>query len=80
VPCNSWKSPEHRPEQDTGHGRCELRLEWLPEVRVGEYVIVHVGFAISKLDEKDALETLKLLKEMGDIDSELGEKPDAGKN
>jgi hydrogenase expression/formation protein HypC len=54
-------------------------LEWLPEVRVGEYVIVHVGFAISKLDEADALETLRLLKEMGDIDSELGGQPDAGR-
>jgi hydrogenase expression/formation protein HypC len=40
-------------------------LEWTPEVGVGEYVIVHVGFAISTLDEKEALETLKLLEEIG---------------
>lgn len=42
----------------------QVCLEWLPEVRVGDYVIVHVGFAISKMDEKEALETLKLFEDM----------------
>ncbi len=45
-------------------------LEWTPEVAVGDYVIVHVGFAISKMDETEALETLKLIEE---IDGSLGE-------
>lgn len=44
----------------------EVCLEWLPEAQIGDYVIVHVGFAISKVDEQEALETLKLLKEMGE--------------
>ncbi len=39
-------------------------LEWVDDVKVGEYVIVHVGFAISKMDEKEAMETLKIIKEM----------------
>lgn len=47
-------------------------LEWVPEVRVGQYVIVHVGFAISTVDEEDALETLRMLREMGEIEEELG--------
>lgn len=47
-------------------------LEWVPEVEVGQYVIVHVGFAISRVDEDDALETLRILQEMGDIEQELG--------
>jgi hydrogenase expression/formation protein HypC len=42
-------------------------IDWLPDVQVGEYVIVHVGFALNKIDEKDAEETLKLLREMGDL-------------
>lgn len=46
-------------------------LEWLPDVTVGDYVIVHVGFALSKIDEKDAEETLRLLRAMGDLDQEL---------
>lgn len=45
-------------------------LEWVPDVKVGEYVIVHVGFAISKMDEKEAMETLKLFEE---IDASLDE-------
>jgi hydrogenase expression/formation protein HypC len=45
-------------------------LEWTPEVAVGDYVIVHVGFAISKMDEMEAQETLKLIAE---IDGSLDE-------
>ncbi len=43
-------------------------IDWLPEVKVGDYVIVHVGFALNKIDEKEAEETLKLLREMGDLE------------
>ena len=46
-------------------------LEWLPEACVGDYVLVHVGFAISKMDEQEALETLKLLDEMEGAYDEL---------
>jgi len=53
-------------------------LEWTPDVGVGDYVIVHVGFAISKMDEEEAMETLKLIAE---IDGGLDElkSPDAEK-
>ncbi len=50
-------------------------VEWIPELKVGDYVIVHVGFAISKLDEKEALETLQLFKELDELESE-GLRPD----
>lgn len=42
-------------------------VEWLPDIKVGEYVLVHVGFALNKIDEDDAKETLRILREMGDI-------------
>ena len=42
----------------------KICLDWVPDVQVGEYVIVHVGFAISKMDEKEALETLELFSQM----------------
>ncbi len=42
----------------------EVCLEWVPEVRVGDYVIVHVGFAISVIDETEAMETLKMLDDI----------------
>ena len=50
----------------------EVCIEWLPEVRVGDYILAHVGMALNVVDEKDALETLELLREMGELDAELG--------
>ncbi len=46
-------------------------LEWLPEAGVGDYVLVHVGFAISKMNEQEAQETLKLLEEIEGAYEEL---------
>lgn len=41
------------------------------EARIGDYVLIHVGFAMSKIDEKEAEETLRVLKEIGEFDLEL---------
>ena len=49
----------------------EICLDFVPEVEVGEYTIVHVGFAITRLDEESAQETLALFKEMGVLEEEL---------
>jgi len=46
----------------------EVCLAYTPEARVGDYVVVHVGFAISRIDEKEAAEVFRLLKEMGELD------------
>ena len=46
----------------------EVGLDLLEDVRVNDWVIIHTGFAISKLDEEDAHETLGLLKEGGFIE------------
>jgi len=48
----------------------EICLEWLPETVVGDYVLVHVGFALNKIDEEDAQETINILREMGDLPGE----------
>lgn len=50
----------------------EVCLACVPEAAVGEYVIVHVGFAISRLSEQEAQETLATLREIIDLDEELG--------
>jgi hydrogenase expression/formation protein HypC len=50
----------------------EICLAYLPEVEVGDYTIVHVGFAISKIDEESALETLQMFREIGILEEELG--------
>lgn len=51
----------------------EACLEYLPEIQVGEYTIVHVGFGISRLDEEEAQQTLALLRELDMIADELPE-------
>jgi len=53
-------------------------IEWVPEVKVGDYVLVHVGFAISTIDEHEALETLRLLAEMGHLAKDLSGEDPAG--
>jgi hydrogenase expression/formation protein HypC len=52
---------------DFGGVRKEACLAYLPEVGLGDYVIVHVGFAISRVDEEEALKTLEILATMGDL-------------
>jgi hydrogenase expression/formation protein HypC len=58
---------------DFGGVRREVCLAYVPEVEVGDYTIVHVGFAISRLDEAAALETLALLQEIGALEDELAD-------
>jgi hydrogenase expression/formation protein HypC len=52
-------------------------LDYVPEVSVGDYTIVHVGFALSKIDEQSALETLELFRKMGALDEELASEDEA---
>jgi hydrogenase expression/formation protein HypC len=49
----------------------DVCLAYLPEIAVGDYTIVHVGFAITQLDEAAAKETLALFQELGVLDDEL---------
>jgi hydrogenase expression/formation protein HypC len=45
----------------------EAGLDLLPSAGVGDYVLVHAGYAISLLDENEALETLRIIREMGGV-------------
>jgi hydrogenase expression/formation protein HypC len=47
-------------------------LDFLPEAEVGDYILVHVGFAISLIDEEEAKATLAYLEELGEVQAELG--------
>ena len=55
---------------DFGGVTREVCLAYVPEARIGDYVIVHVGFAISQLDEDEARETIRLLVESGILEEE----------
>ena len=62
-----------RAKVDFGGIRKEINLAYTPEAEVGKYVLVHVGFAISVIDEAEAQRVFEYLKEMGNLEEELGE-------
>ncbi len=49
------------------------------EIAIGDYVLIHVGFAMSKVDEREAEETLQLLSELGEMQAEMEAMRDSGK-
>jgi hydrogenase expression/formation protein HypC len=49
----------------------EACLQALPEAQVGDFTIIHAGFALSILSEEEAMETLEALRELGEIEDEL---------
>ncbi|GHF07137.1 MULTISPECIES: HypC/HybG/HupF family hydrogenase formation chaperone [Streptomyces] len=51
----------------------DVCLAYLPEIEVGDYAIVHVGFALQRLDEEAALATLELFARMGALEEEFGD-------
>ena len=60
-------------EVDFGGLRKQVCLAYIPDVQVDEYVIVHVGFAIQRVDEESAQETLASFDKLGILDQEFGD-------
>ncbi|MBO0725610.1 MAG: HypC/HybG/HupF family hydrogenase formation chaperone [Blastocatellia bacterium] len=56
---------------EVGGVRRNVNIALLDAVGVGDYVLIHVGFALSKVDEREALETLRLLEELGSYQDEF---------
>lgn len=64
IPMRIIKIEKDKGIVEVGGVTREVGLQLVENVKVGDYVIVHAGFAIQQLDEKDALETLALFEEM----------------
>ena len=60
---------------DFGGVERETCLAYVPEAKVGDYCIVHVGFALNLISEEEACETMDLLKQISDLESEIGPTP-----
>jgi len=58
---------------DFGGVTKEVCLAYVPDVGVGDFTIVHAGFAITRLDEESALETLAMFSELGLLQDDVGE-------
>lgn len=52
----------------------EVNMAAVPEAQVGQYVLVHVGMALSVIDEEEAMKTLEYFKELGELEAEFGEE------
>ena len=55
----------------------QVYLDFVPEAGVGDYVLVHVGFAVSKVDEAEAMRTYELLEQMGAMEEDGETGPEA---
>ena len=51
----------------------DVNFAAVPEARIGEYVLVHVGMALCVIDEKEALKTLEYFKELDELNDEIGD-------
>jgi hydrogenase expression/formation protein HypC len=60
-------------EVDIGGVRRRVSIVLTPEVKVGDYVLLHTGYAINVIDEAEAQETLKILAEMAALDEGISE-------
>ncbi|MGQ9851184.1 MAG: HypC/HybG/HupF family hydrogenase formation chaperone [Aggregatilineaceae bacterium] len=61
---------------DFGGAVREACLAYVPEAQIGDYTIVHVGFALNLIDEAEAQKTLELFQQIGLLDEELGDVTD----
>ena len=60
---------------DFGGIQKDVCLQYIPDAAVGDYVIVHVGFAIQRLDEESAIRTLAEFAHLGVLEQEFGDTP-----
>jgi hydrogenase expression/formation protein HypC len=58
---------------DVGGVRRNVNIGMLDDISIGDYVLIHVGFAMSKVDEKEAEETLRLLQDLGSYEEEINQ-------
>jgi hydrogenase expression/formation protein HypC len=68
VPMRLLQKTGVRGQVETGGVMCNVGLDFLPDADVGDYVLVHAGFAIQRIDEDEALKTLALFEEMERLD------------
>ncbi len=62
---------------DFGGVTKEVCLSYVPEAKIGDYTVIHVGFALHLIDEAEALETLDLLRQIDAVGEELGVSADS---
>jgi len=67
IPARVVEIEKNVAKVDVGGILREISIDLCPDVSVGEYVLIHTGFAIQKMNEEEAQETLDLLREMAEM-------------
>ena len=67
IPARITKLEGEHAEVEVGGTVHKANIQLVPNVKIGEYVLLHAGFAIQKIDEREALETIKLLEKLYEI-------------
>ena len=65
LPCKLIAIEGNRGLAEIGGSQVKTRLDMLPDAQLGDYVLVHAGFAIERVDEEEAHRTLEMLDEIG---------------
>ena len=64
-------NPMRMGKAKVGQVEMDVCMEFLPEANIGDYVLVHVGTALTLINEEDALATRQALEEMGELDEQM---------
>jgi len=67
IPMKVIEIQDNEAVAEVGGARYRANLTLLPDIKIGEYIVVHAGFAIEKLDEEAALETLKIWQDVAEF-------------
>ncbi|NOZ35772.1 MAG: HypC/HybG/HupF family hydrogenase formation chaperone [Chlorobi bacterium] len=73
ISINSNNSEFRTAKVSFGGAVKEINIQWLPEAKIGNYILAHVGTALSIIDEEEAEEAIKTAKEFEDIQKTLDE-------
>jgi hydrogenase expression/formation protein HypC len=76
VPARVLSIEGHEASVDLSGVRRQISVVLTPEVRVGDYVVIHSGFAINVLDQQEAEETLRLFRELDEFTARMYEERD----
>jgi hydrogenase expression/formation protein HypC len=74
VPAQVMKIEGENAEVSVGGTMMNANLSMVDDVHVGDYILLHTGFALQKIDEEEAIETLKTFEEFSDLNEMLDEE------
>jgi len=74
IPAKIVEINDQMAKVEVGGVKYEASLQMLTDVKVGDYVLLHTGFAIEKIDEEEAIATLQVFEDFENLNKELDQK------